>query len=98
MSEAAFTFQIFGRSCVVILPPSLEVPPANDVLGPAIGVAQRAQSAQSRSGAEPPVLGGPEEQAIGQTAPAIPAPRPSEIVLRGGQRDPKILREPGRRD
>jgi hypothetical protein len=98
MSEAAFTFQIFGRSCVVILPPSLEVPPANDVLGPAIGVAQRAQGAQSRSGAEPPVLGAPEALATGHAAPAIPAPRPSEIVLRGGQRDPEVRREPARRD
>ncbi len=82
MSEAAFTFQIFGRSCVVILPPSLEVPPANDVLDPAIGVAQRAQSARSVSGAELPVLGAPAGGALGQSAPAIPAPRPSEIVLR----------------
>jgi hypothetical protein len=32
MSGAALTFQIFGRSCVVILPPNLDgVPPANDV-------------------------------------------------------------------
>jgi hypothetical protein len=49
MSSAALTFQIFGRSCVVILPPSLDgVPPANDVQD----TAQRAHHAHA--GAQPP--------------------------------------------
>jgi hypothetical protein len=46
MSAAAFTFQIFGRSCVVVLPPSLDgVPPANDVHD----AAQRAHGAHANA-------------------------------------------------
>ncbi len=45
MSEAAVTFTIFGQHCVVILPPSLDVPPANDVLEGGIALAQGAQGA-----------------------------------------------------
>jgi hypothetical protein len=52
MSEAAVTFKIFGRSCVVILPPTLEVAPANDVHSAASGAAQAAQVA--RGGASRP--------------------------------------------
>jgi hypothetical protein len=44
MSSAALTFQIFGRSCVVVLPPNLDgVPPANDVRD----AAQRAHGAHA---------------------------------------------------
>ena len=89
MSEAAVSFQIFGRSCVVILPPSLDVPPANDVQAPAPGVAQRAQAAQFCKVAEPAVLSESEQAtlAVGQSAPVVPAPRPSEIVLRSPGRE-----------
>ena len=67
MSEAAFTFHILGRTCVVILPPSLDVPPANDVLGAGIDRAQRGQGREAEghaSAATPPrpsevVLRGP---------------------------------------
>jgi hypothetical protein len=54
MSEAAVTFHIFGRSCVVILPPSLDVPPANDVQQPATGPAPWAQEARPPSSVSPP--------------------------------------------
>lgn len=47
MSSAALTFQIFGRSCVVILPPSLDVPPANDVRDAAPARAHDAQGESS---------------------------------------------------
>jgi hypothetical protein len=49
MSQAAVTFRIFGRTCVVVLPPSLEVPPANDVDRGAPDDAQPAQDAGSRA-------------------------------------------------
>jgi hypothetical protein len=74
MSAAAFTFQIFGRSCVVILPPSLDVAPANDVQATGIGSAQRAQAAQWR---EP---GEAAPQGAYQDAP-VPS-RPSEVAFR----------------
>jgi hypothetical protein len=79
MSEAALTFQIFGRSCVVILPPSLDVPPANDVDVAEIRVAQRAHAAQSPPVQESSVLA---RTADGNNAPPPPPPRPSEITLR----------------
>jgi hypothetical protein len=84
MSEAALTFRIFGQSCVVILPPSLDVPPANDVQASGIGVAQRAQESRFERPEEPRVHGAPDltVAGAGQTAPAVPPARPSEIVLR----------------